>query len=124
MFEPVGRMIILIVVVLFLLCSLTLARPLSGGGKLSLKLFIVNAFGWLALLPFFGGRGDPPSWLIFLMLFWLVNLVLLPAGIIAVWVAFREHEEKIGYLALASAYALLNVITLFVFPLIWLFRNR
>ena len=38
--------------------------------------------------------GHPPAFLIPFFLFWLSNLVLLPAAAIALRMSYREHEER------------------------------
>ena len=109
-------------VVLLFLCSLVLTKPISSGGKLSRKLCIVNAVGWIAILPL-SSQGHPPPWLIPLIIFWLANLVLLPAAISALWVGHKDGEERHGYLAVAAAYLALNIVVLFVVPSIWVLSN-
>lgn len=94
----------------------------SDGGRLSRKLCIINAVGWLFILPL-SNTGHPPPWLIPMVLFWLLNLVLLPAAAFALWASYREREERIPYLAIASTYIMVNLAVLFVIPIVWLVRE-
>ena len=67
--------------------------------------------------------GHPPPFLIPTALFWLINLVLLPAAAFALWASYREREERIPYLVVASSYIILNLAILFVIPIVWLVRE-
>jgi hypothetical protein len=58
-----------------------------------------------------------------MVLFWLLNLVLLPAAAFALWASYREREERIPYLAIASTYIMVNLAVLFVIPIVWLVRE-
>jgi hypothetical protein len=120
--ELIAKILICLVVVVFAFVSLSLARPVSGGGKLSLKLCIVNAVGWLVVLPL-STTGHPPPFLIPTLLFWLINVVLLPAAAIALWVSHKAREERRPFLAVASTYVAMNLVALFVVPFIWLLRE-
>lgn len=123
MTESVIKVSIFTAAPLFLIVCMLWKRPLSGGGKLSLKLCAVNAAGWLLLmlLPF-SESGHPPAWLFPTLLFWLVNLPLIPTAAVALWVCYKGREERPSYLAIASAYVGINVVVLFILPLVWLIR--
>jgi drug/metabolite transporter (DMT)-like permease len=109
------------VVIVFLL-SFILAKPVSDGGRLARKLCIANAVGWLFILPL-SSTGHPPPWLIPMVLFWLLNLGLVPAAVFALWASYKEREERIPYLAVASSYIMVNLAVLFVIPIVWLMRE-
>jgi hypothetical protein len=119
--ESVIKVFGFLVVSLFVFVCLSLAKPVSGGGKLSLKLCIANAIGWLIILPL-STSGHPPPFLIPLVLFWLINLVLLPAAGVALWAGHKE-EEKVSYVAVASTYVAMNLVVLFVIPFVWFLRE-
>ena len=119
MSEPFVKVIIFSVVALFVAASLLWRKPVSDSGRLSLKLCLVNALGWLLILPLSGG-GHPPPFLFPTLLFWLVNLVLLPAAAAALRVCYRRREERASYLAVAMAYVAMNAVLLFVVPAVWL----
>jgi hypothetical protein len=84
-------------------------KPVSGGGRLSLKFCIANAVGWLIILQL-SGTGHPPPFLFPTLLFWLLNLVLLPATAVSLWVSYKQREERTFYLAAASTYVAMNAI--------------
>jgi hypothetical protein len=84
-------------------------------------LCVVNASGWLLILPLSDG-GHPPAFLFPLLLFWLVNLPLLPATTVALWTCQKSREEKPLFLAVTSIYVVINMAVLFILPLIWLAR--
>jgi hypothetical protein len=120
--ELVARIIAFLAVLIFVFVCLRLIKPVSGGGRLSLKLCIANAVGWLIILPL-STTGHPPPFLFPTVLFWLINLVLLPATAIALWVSHKEREERALYIATASTYVAMNAIVLFVVPLVWVVRE-
>jgi hypothetical protein len=120
--ESIARILICLIVIAFISVSLSLAKPVSDGGKLSHKLCIANALGWLAILPL-SNRGHPPPFLIPMIFFWLINLVLLPSAAIALWVGHKEREERVRYFAVGVAYVAMNVLVLFIVPFIWLLTN-
>jgi CDP-diglyceride synthetase len=116
------KLLIALVVLGFAAACLFITRPASAAGKFSLKLALINGAGWLLLLPL-PNDGHPPLWLVALAVFWLINLVLLPAATIALWMSFKEREEKTRYVAAAGSYLGLNFVVLFLVPLIWLAFN-
>jgi hypothetical protein len=120
--ELVARIIAFLAVIIFVFVCLRLIRPVTGGGKLSLKLCIANAVGWLIILPL-STAGHPPPFLFPTVVFWLINLVLLPATAIALWVSHKERKERTLYLAAASPYVAMNAVVLFVVPLVWIIRE-
>jgi hypothetical protein len=121
MAELIVRIIAFLAFLIFVFVSLRLIKPMSTGGKLARKLCIANAVGWLIILPL-STTGHPPPFLFPTILFWLVNLVLLPATASAVWVSYKERAERTLYLAVASTYVAMNAVVLFVVPLVWVMR--
>jgi hypothetical protein len=117
--ELITKTIIFSVVALFIIISLLWTKPVSGYGKSSFKLCLVNAFGWLLLLPL-SDTGHPPPSLYPTLLFWLINLALLPAIALALWRSHKDREEKGAYLAIASVYLVMNIVILFIWPLVWI----
>ena len=113
---------IALLVVIFAVTLLFITKPISASGRFALKLALVNAVGWLLILPL-PDDGHPPLSLIGYGIFWLINLVLLPAATIALWLCYKEREEKKSYVAVAAAYLGLNFVVLFLIPLIWLVRS-
>jgi hypothetical protein len=113
---------IALIAVLFVSTSFGFIIPASDSGRLARKLCLINAVGWLLLLPL-PTRGHPPLILIGVVLFWLMHLILIPAGIVALWVSHRDGEERLRYLIVADTYVLLNLVILFVAPLVWLLTN-
>jgi len=99
-------------------------KPTSSGGKLTLKLILLNAGGWILLFLLVPDTGHPPPALIALALFWLVNCVLIPAGVAGLWNGYKSKEENTRFLSLAGVYLGLNVVVLFLIPLFWLIVNR
>ena len=98
--------------------SLFLVKPASEGGKLTRKLCIVNALGWIVIMPL-PTTGHLPAYLIPMFLFWLVNLVLLPSAAIALWTSYKEGEERTSYLAITSSYVAMNFLILIIYPIIF-----
>jgi hypothetical protein len=122
MSELIAKIVIFLVAAVFVYISLRMAKPVSWGGTLSRKLFIANAAGWLIILPL-STVGHPPPFLIPTLLFWLLNLVLLPSAAIALWMSHKERKERILYVVVASTYLAINVLVLFVVPLVWVLRD-
>jgi hypothetical protein len=122
MTELVVKIVIFSVAASFLIICLLWKKPVSDGGKLSLKLCVVNALGWFCILPL-SDRGHPPPILFPLLFFWLINLPLLPAAVVALWGCYKGREERVPYLAIASAYVLMNILVLFILPLALLIRE-
>ena len=113
------KLIIITVVALFSATCFLWLKPISDCGKLARKLCLVNALGWVLLL-LLSGRGHPPPFLFPALLFWLINLPLLPATAIALWLCRQGHDEPAPYLAVAAAYVVMNAVVLFILPLVWL----
>lgn len=114
-----ARVLIGVVAIAFVSVSLVLIKPVSDGGRLARKLCIANAVGWLLILPL-GNAGHPPTFLIPAILFWLVNLVLLPAAASALWSSHKERVEGVAFLAVTTTYTFVNLAILFVVPSVWL----
>ena len=110
----VGIIAVLWAAVLFLW-----AKPATGHGKLARALLAANACGWLLLLPFAGASGHPPPVVIWALLFWPLNLLLLPVAATILWLCRRDGAERKSYLAAAAAYVAANVLALYVIPVIW-----
>ena len=92
-------------------------KPVTDFGKISLRLCVVNAVGWLVVLPL-STKGHPPSLLMGLMVFWLVNLILLPSIAVLLWICRKDHEERKSYLVIASTYLAANLVVLYIFPIV------
>ncbi len=124
MSDSIAKLIIFAAVSGFLVSCIFWTKPVSDSGKLSLKLSAVNASGWLLilLLQLWAG-GHPPIWLFPAILFWLINLPLLPATAVSLWMCGKSREERGPYLAIAAAYILGNVGVLFILPLVWVLRS-
>ena len=122
MTETEAKFLILSAVCSFAAAALLWKRPVTGAGKLSLKLCLANALGWLLILPL-SGRGHPPPSLFPSLVFWLANLVLLPSTSVALWVCRREGGERAAYLAPALGYVAANALVLFVLPVVMLARE-
>lgn len=122
MSELLIRILIGVVVLTFICVALVVTGPVSSGGRLARKLCIANAVGWLCILPL-STTGHPPTFLFPMIIFWLVNLLLLPAAASALWASHKEREESVSYLAVASSYIVLNRILLFITPAVWLLRE-
>lgn len=118
MAELTVRIIAFLALLIFVFVTLRLIKPVSAGGSSAHKLCIANAVGWLIILPL-STTGHPPPSLFPTILFWLINLILLPATAIALWVSHKEREERALYVAVASAYVAIDAVVLFVVPLIW-----
>ena len=112
------RILIGVIAIGFIFVSLFLTKPDSSGGRLSRKLSIANAVGWLLIVPL-SNKGHPPPSLIPMILFWLANLVLLPAAFFALWKSHKEREERIPFVAVGLTYIALNLVVLFVVPFAW-----
>ncbi len=118
--DLIAKILIFFVATVFVYISLRLVKPVSWGGTLSRKLCIANAAGWLIILPF-STVGHPPPFLIPTLVFWLINLVLLPTAAIALWMSHRE--ERSPYMLVASTYVAVNMFILFGVPLVWILRE-
>ena len=114
--------IVIGLIVLVFATGLVFARPITGAGKFSLKLVIINVVGWLLVLPF-ETRGHPPPFLIAFGIFWLINLLLLPAATIALWISFKEREERKSYIVVLGSYLVLNLVVLIVLPVTLLIQS-
>lgn len=121
MSESIIRILAGIVVISFVSAFLTLTTPGSNGGRLARNLCIANAAGWIVIL-LLPDEGHPPLWLIPGILFWLTNLVLLPAAAFSLRSSYKDREEKTPFLAVASSYIAINLAVFFVIPLVWLLR--
>ena len=111
---------IAVLIIVFVAC-MALLRPVSDDVRLGLKLTIVNALGWVIILPL-SEDGHPPLWLILGGPFWLLNLVLVPAALVALWKSYKERDENTKFLLMGGVYFVLNCLVLFVLPVVWLFR--
>ena len=122
MSEIIVKFIVFSVVAIFIAICVLWKKPVTDCGKLIRKLCLVNAVGWLLILPL-SDRGHPPPFLFPLLLFWLVNLPLLPAAAVVLWTCRKGREEKSLFLAVTSTYVVINMAVLFILPLIWLARE-
>ncbi len=117
MTDSTARIIILSVVVTFVAISCVWKRPVTYNGKLSLWFCLGNVVSWLIILPI-SRSGHPPPGLMLGLLLWTLNLPLLIVTATLLWLTFKSHEEKPGYLLVASTYVLLNSLALYIVPLI------
>jgi hypothetical protein len=92
-------------------------KPVTDFGRISRRLCVVNAVGWFILLPL-SDRGHPPPYLFPFVGFWLLNFLLLPAIAIVLWMCRRDRQERKSYLAIALTYVALNIIFLYVVPVV------
>jgi hypothetical protein len=115
--ETVIRILIGSIVIIFLAVSYLWKKPITDFGKISLKVCVANAAGWLIILPL-SDRGHPPQFLFPAVLFWLLNFLLLPAAATVLWLSHRDGQEKRAYLVATSIYITMNVVMLYVVPLI------
>jgi hypothetical protein len=120
--ETIVKFIVFSIVAIFIAICALWEKPVTDCGKLIRKLCAVNALGWLLILPL-SDRGHPPPFLFPLLLFWLVNLPLLPAAAVALWTCRKGREEKSLFLAVTSTYVVINMAVLFILPLMWLARE-
>jgi len=113
------RIVTSAILLTFVLVCLIWKKPRTGGGKLALKLCLINVVFWVIVLPL-PIKGDPPPMIVIGGILWLLNLPLMIAIIAALWVTFREGEENFGYLTSAAIFVALNIIFLLIVPLIGL----
>ena len=99
------------------------AKPASGYGRLARALLAANACGWLLVLPVVDVSGHPPPVVIWALLFWLLNLLLLPVASTILWLCRKDAGERKFYLAVASAYVVANVLALYVVPVAWAYLH-
>jgi hypothetical protein len=104
-------------VIIFLALGYLWKKPITDFGKISLKMCVVNAVGWFIILPLSDG-GHPPQILFPALLFWLLNFLLLPAAATVLWLSRKDGQEKRAYLVAASIYVAMNVVMLYVVPLV------
>lgn len=121
MTETLARTTIFAAVAIFVAVCCLWQRPVSDYGKLSLKLCVVNALGWFIILPL-SNAGHPPPFLFPALLFWLLNLLLLPAAVTVLWLCRKSGEEQRPYLFAASVYVAMNIAVLYILPLVSLVR--
>ena len=121
MTESSAKLIIFSAVATFAVC-LWWKRPVTDPGKLTLKLCLFNALGWLIVLPV-PDTGHPPPFVLAALLFWLLNLLLMPVTATALWACRKEGEERVSFLWIAVGYVTANVLALYVLPLVILIRG-
>jgi hypothetical protein len=119
MFPTVAKIIVVCVVVFFLVLCFW-RKPITRNGDTALKLSIVNAIGWLIVIMLPHRGFDDPLAPVGVFVFWLVNCVLLPALAVVLWVCRRDGEERNAFLAIAAGWLTINVIVLFIVPLVGL----
>lgn len=117
MTATVVQILVCSMVMIFLAISYLWNKPLTDFGRISLRLCAVNAIGWLIILPM-SKEGHPPTFLIPFVLFWVLNLLLLPAAATVLWQCRKEGGEKSSYLIGAAAYVLINMALLFILPVL------
>lgn len=109
-----------IVVVLWVAALFLWAKPITEYGKWARALLAANGAGWLLGLAVAEVPGHPPPVVVFVVLFWPLNLLLLPAASVILWVCRRDAEGG-AYLTVAAAYVVVNVFLLYVVPLGWMY---
>ena len=122
MTETLARIAIFAAVASFVVICYLWQRPVTGYGKLTLKLCAVNALGWFIVLSL-PDRGHPPPYLFPALLFWLLNLLLQPAAATVLWLCRKDGAEKPAYLAAASAYVVMNIAVLYIMPTVGVVRE-
>jgi hypothetical protein len=98
-------------------------RPVTDGGKFFLKLSLINVASWIVVLPL-PSRGHPPLQVILGALLWLLNTPVLITLAIALVIAFRSREERRLFLTVAAIYLALNMILLWIVPVVLLFVSQ
>ena len=101
----------------FLAAWYLVERPITHLGRISRRLCVANAIGWLILLPL-SDRGHPPPYVFPVFGFWLLNFILLPAIAVVLWMCRRDQQERRSFLVLSLAYVVLNIIVLYIFPVV------
>ena len=81
---------------------------------------MLNAVGWAILLLPWSKKGHPPTVLILIMIFWLLNFILLPVIGLLLWICRNDHHERKSFVATALIYLTLNILVLYVVPFIGL----
>lgn len=99
------------------------AKPSTEYGRWARALLAFNGAGWLlgSLLAYVPGHTPPIVYLV--VLFWPLNLLLLPAASVMLWVGHRGEGERGAYLLAAFAYVVVNVLMLYVVPVIWVYQQ-
>ncbi len=105
------------IVITFLAISYLWKKPITDFGKISLKLCVLNAAGWLIVLPM-SKEGHPPPFLFPALLFWLLNILLLPAAATVLWLSRKDGQERLSYLVVAATYVVINIVLLYILPLV------
>lgn len=85
------------------------------------KLCLVNGVSWVMVLPL-DNRGHPPPAVIVGMLVWLLNLPVLVATIVALWISIRAREESKAFITASTIYVVLNVLVLWILPIVVLVK--
>jgi hypothetical protein len=116
------RVIICLALIIYLSIISLWKKPTTDFGKQSLKLCLVNAGGWFVVL-LSSNRGHPPPSLLTAVLFAVMNLGVLPATFILLWRSRREGEERLSYLVLASIYMVINIIMIYVVPVVMIVKG-
>jgi len=112
------KILIGLIVGVFLAICYLWQRPLTDLGKVSRRLCVLNAVGWAIMLLPWSNKGHPPSIVIAIWIFWLLNLILLPVIALLLWICRNDHYERKSYVATASIYLALNIVVLYVVPFI------
>ena len=105
------------VLLIYIIVCAIWRRPRTEAGKLTLKLCLLNSVCWVIVL-LLDTKGHPPPVLIIGFILWLLNLPLLIATITALWVAFRNGQEDFSYLVGTTNYVALNIVALWIVPVI------
>ncbi len=103
--------------------GLILLRPKSRGGRFALLLNLINAFGWIVIVLLLPEEGHPPLWLYVMFLFFPLNLLMLPAAMVALWKCYKERDENKSYVVASGLYVVANLIVLVAIPVTLLVRG-
>lgn len=93
-------------------------RPVTAAGWFSFALCMINGIGWFAVLLI----PEPEPLLVFFPIipFWLFNIMLLHSAGFMLWTCKQDAIERRPFLAIAATYVSLNIVILYVCPLIYL----
>jgi hypothetical protein len=109
-------------VVLGYVIGLVFLKPVSGAGRFTLMVSLINALVWVVIL-FLPAEGHPPAWLFVVIGFWPLSVILVPATGVVLWKSYKAGDEKKSYFVMASLYLFVNLVVFVVVPIVLLFRN-
>jgi hypothetical protein len=115
--------ILVFVVLAAYLITAAWRRPVTDGGKFFWKLSLINVGSWIVVVPL-PSRGHPPLQVIVGALLWLLNTPVLITLAIALMISFRSREERKLFLTVAAIYLALNMVLLWIVPVVLLFMSQ